>query len=55
MSRKPRFLPVYSWLLIGYLVLPIVVMIVYSFNNVVTGIPNVSFTWNGFTTRWYQH
>jgi spermidine/putrescine transport system permease protein len=55
MSRKPRFLPLYSWLLIGYLVLPIAVMIVYSFNDVVTGIPNVSFTWNGFTTRWYQH
>ena len=55
MSRKPRFLPLYSWLLIGYLVLPILVMIVYSYNNVVTGIPNVSFTWNGFTTRWYQH
>ena len=47
-------LPGYSWLVIAYLVFPIVVMIIYSFNKVSTGLPQVSFTWNGFTTQWYQ-
>ena len=53
--RRPgRFvLPVYSWLVIAYLVLPILVMILYSFNKVTTGLPQVSFTWNGFTTQWW--
>ena len=53
--RWTRFiLPVYSWLVIAYLVLPIFVMVAYSFNKVNTGLPQVSFTWNGFTTQWYQ-
>jgi spermidine/putrescine transport system permease protein len=55
--RRPwtRFLlPAYSWLIIAYLVFPIVVMIIYSFNKVTTGLPQVSFAWNGFTTQWYQ-
>jgi spermidine/putrescine transport system permease protein len=47
-------LPVYSWLVIAYLVLPIFVMVAYSFNKVTTGLPQISFTWNGFTTQWYQ-
>ncbi len=47
-------LPAYSWLVIAYLVFPIAVMIVYSFNKVTTGLPQVSFAWNGFTTTWYQ-
>ena len=47
-------LPVYSWLVIGYLLLPISVMIIYSFNKVTGGQPQVSFTWNGFTTQWYR-
>lgn len=47
-------LPTYSWLVIGYLVLPIAVMIVYSFNKVIAGLQLVSFSWNGFTTQWYQ-
>jgi spermidine/putrescine transport system permease protein len=47
-------LPAYSWLVIAYLVLPIVVMILYSFNRVTTGLPQVSFAWNGFTTQWYR-
>ena len=34
--------------------LPIFVMVAYSFNKVTTGLPQVSFTWNGFTTQWYQ-
>jgi spermidine/putrescine transport system permease protein len=53
--RRARWvLPLYSWLVIGYLVLPIFVMVAYSFNKVTTGLPQVSFTWNGFTTEWYQ-
>lgn len=53
--RWTRYLlPTYSWLVIAYLVFPIAVMIVYSFNKVTTGLPQVSFAWNGFTTQWYQ-
>jgi len=53
--RWTRFiLPVYSWLVIAYLVFPIAVMILYSFNEVTTGLPKVSFTWNGFTLQWYR-
>ena len=47
-------LPAYSWLVIAYLVFPIAVMFVYSFNKSVGGVPQVSFSWNGFTTLWYQ-
>ena len=47
-------LPTYSWLVIFYLVIPIIAMIAYSFNKVTTPIPNVSFAWNGFTTHWYS-
>ena len=54
-GRWTRFvLPAYSWLIIAYLVFPIAVMILYSFNKVTTGLPQVSFAWNGFTTQWYQ-
>jgi spermidine/putrescine transport system permease protein len=59
-GRRPRrrwtrfILPVYSWLVIAYLVFPIAVMVLYSFNKVTTGLPRVSFTWNGFTLQWYQ-
>ena len=60
-SRRPprrrwtRFiLPTYSWLVIAYLVFPIAVMVAYSFNKVTTGLPQVSFTWNGATPQWYR-
>jgi len=52
--RRGGWLAVYSWLVIAYLVLPIFVMVAYSFNKVNTGLPQVSFSWNGFTTQWYQ-
>jgi spermidine/putrescine transport system permease protein len=53
--RWTRFvLPAYSWLVILYLVIPIAVMILYSFNQVRTPLPQVSFAWNGATTRWYR-
>jgi spermidine/putrescine transport system permease protein len=53
-QHKVRWLRFYSWALIGYLVVPIVAMVFYSFNQVQGGIPQVSFTWNGFTTKWYE-
>jgi spermidine/putrescine transport system permease protein len=58
-GRRPRrpgrfLLPVYSWLIIAYLVFPIAVMALYSFNKVSTGLPQVSFAWNGFTLQWYK-
>jgi spermidine/putrescine transport system permease protein len=54
-KKWTRFvLPTYSWLVILYLVIPIIAMIAYSFNSVTTPIPNVSFAWNGFTTHWYS-
>ena len=53
--RRTRFiLPAYSWLVIAYLVFPIALMILYSFNQVTTGLPQVSFAWNGFTLQWYR-
>ncbi len=58
-GRRPRrlgrfVLPIYSWLVIAYLVFPIAVMIVYSFNRVISGLQLVSFAWNGFTFQWYE-
>jgi spermidine/putrescine transport system permease protein len=60
-ARRPRrrrwtraILPAYSWLIIAYLVFPIAVMVLYSFNKVTTGLPQVSFAWNGFTGQWYR-
>jgi spermidine/putrescine transport system permease protein len=59
-ARRPRrrwtrfILPTYSWLIIAYLVFPIAVMIAYSFNRVTTGLPQISFAWNGFTGHWYR-
>src|SRR5437870_2972818 len=44
-------LPSYTALVMLYLVSPILVMILYSFNN--SGFKKVSFKWAGFTTRWY--
>ncbi|MHB1906704.1 MAG: ABC transporter permease [Acidimicrobiales bacterium] len=57
--KRPRHwgrlvLPAYSWLVIAYLVFPIAVMFIYSFNKSVGGVPQVSFSWNGFTTLWYR-
>src|SRR5207249_8110230 len=44
-------LPAYTAVVLVYLVSPILVMIVYSFNN--TGFKRVSFRWGGFTLQWY--
>jgi len=51
--RWTRFvLPVYSAIVLIYLVLPILVMILYGFND--SGFKRVSFRWLGFTTEWYR-
>lgn len=44
-------LPIWGWLVIGWLCLPIIVMIVFGFNNT-TGKFNIR--WQGFTLRWYR-
>lgn len=53
--RKRRWtgwiLPAYVTAVMLYLVSPILVMILYSFNN--SGFKKVSFRWAGFTTQWY--
>jgi spermidine/putrescine transport system permease protein len=52
-ARVARFiLPAYTWLVIAYTIVPIVVMIVYTFNQAPSG--RLTFHWNGFTTQWYR-
>ncbi|HET9094263.1 MAG TPA: ABC transporter permease [Solirubrobacteraceae bacterium] len=51
--RLGRFiLPAYTWLVILYTIVPILLMIVYSFNQAPSG--RLTFQWLGFTTQWYQ-
>jgi spermidine/putrescine transport system permease protein len=44
-------LPVYTWLMIFYFSLPILVMIVFGFNDTQG---RLNLRWQGFTIRWYQ-
>jgi len=37
-----------------YLLIPIGVMILYSFNQSHSALPQVTFKWQGFTTQWYK-
>lgn len=46
-----RLLYGYTWLIILWLMAPIVIMILFSFNNTHG---RVNTTWNGFTFRWYS-
>jgi spermidine/putrescine transport system permease protein len=46
-------LPIYTGLVILYLVLPILIMILYGFND--SGPKRVSFRWQGFSLLAYQH
>ncbi|MDP8957497.1 MAG: ABC transporter permease [Actinomycetota bacterium] len=51
--RWTRFiLPAYVGFVMFYLVLPILIMIIYGFNE--SGVKKVSFRWLGFTTQWYE-
>jgi spermidine/putrescine transport system permease protein len=57
-KRWTRFvLPSYTTLLILYLMFPIFVMVMYSFNDTDVGFgtsPRVKTEWLGFTTNWYK-
>lgn len=48
--RSGRLLTIYTWLVIAWLLLPIAVMILFSFNNTRGRFNN---TWQGFTFKWY--
>jgi spermidine/putrescine transport system permease protein len=52
-DRKRPLLPIIYWVVIGITLVPIAVMIVYSFNNTPTN--RITFQWHGFTTYWYQN
>lgn len=47
-------LPVYSWLVIVYLLIPIAFMVLYSFNQSHSRLPQVNYKWEGFTLQWYR-
>jgi spermidine/putrescine transport system permease protein len=51
-KRRP-LLAVFFWVVIGITLVPIIVMIVYSFNNTPTS--RITFNWSGFTFYWYQN
>jgi spermidine/putrescine transport system permease protein len=57
-SRPPRqrrspWLTIFFWVVMGITFVPIVVMMLYSFNNAPTS--RITFAWNGFTTYWYRN
>jgi len=47
-------LPVFSTAFFLYLLIPIAFMIVYSFNQSHSALPQVTSKWQGFTTQWYR-
>ena len=56
-SWKNHILPIYTKLIIAYLLVPIAVMILYSLNaNTAANAaaPKVSFRWQGFTAEWWK-
>ncbi|HKT55359.1 MAG TPA: ABC transporter permease [Microbacterium sp.] len=57
-NRQPKqrmrpFLPIFFWVFLVITLLPIVTMVVYSFNNTPTN--RITFNWHGFTLYWYQN
>lgn len=48
-----RLLALYTWLVILYAVIPVIVMIVFSFNEAPSG--RVTLKWLGFTASWYPY
>lgn len=50
MRLKGHGLHLYTWILIGWLILPIAVMILFGFNDTHT---KQNFVWEGFTLKWY--
>ncbi len=54
--RLRRFiLPTFTGLVFVYLMLPIAVIALYSFNRTPQDFPKVTFRWNGITTLWYRN
>jgi spermidine/putrescine transport system permease protein len=51
---RGKILPTYTALVILYLITPILVMMLYSFNQSHARLPQVSFKWQGFTLQWYK-
>lgn len=51
-QRSP-WLAGFYWLVIAITFVPIVVMVLYSFNNAPTS--RITFAWNGFTWYWYKN
>jgi spermidine/putrescine transport system permease protein len=52
-ARRRPLLPIIYWIVIGITMVPILVMVLYSFNNTPTS--RITFTWSGFTLYWYQN
>lgn len=54
-KRWSRFiLPVFSTLVFLYVIFPILIVILYGFNQSHTRLPQVVFKWQGFTLNWYR-
>ncbi|WP_308491742.1 ABC transporter permease [Microbacterium terrisoli] len=52
-KRRGPFLPIFFWVFLVITLLPIITMVVYSFNNTPTS--RITFRWHGFTLYWYQN
>ncbi len=52
-ARSTLVLGAFTWLVILYTLVPIIVMIIFSFNQTPNG--RVTFHWYGSTTQWYRH
>jgi spermidine/putrescine transport system permease protein len=52
-ARKGPWLGIVYWVVIAITLVPIIYMIVYSFNNAPTN--RLTFAWNGFTFYWYEN
>lgn len=52
-ARKRPLLPILYWVVMGIVLMPILTMIAYSFNQV----PNkrITYVWHGFTFKYYGH
>jgi spermidine/putrescine transport system permease protein len=52
-QRRSPWLAIFFWVVMSITFVPIVVMMLYSFNNAPTS--RITFAWNGFTTYWYRN
>jgi spermidine/putrescine transport system permease protein len=51
--RRGPWLPIFFWVFLVITLLPIVTMVVFSFNNTPTN--RITFNWHGFTLYWYEN